>query len=58
MSEWRQPYTLSNFALDTESFTLIAWKSNSPRSSICTSRCTPVVVSSETPTMASATMAQ
>ncbi len=30
MSEWRQPYLLSNFDLVTESFTLIAGKSSLP----------------------------
>merc|ERR1719253_2137334 len=50
-SEWRQPYTLSNFDLVTQSFTLIAGKSSVPLSAIEISRCTPVVVSSDTPTM-------
>ncbi len=30
MSEWRQPYLLSNFDLVTESLTLIAGKSSEP----------------------------
>ncbi len=37
--------------LVTESFTLIAGNSSSPRSCIWYSRCTPVVVSSDTPRM-------
>ena len=52
-SEWRQPYTLSNFDLVTQSFTLIAGKRSSPLSAIWMRRWTPVVVSSETPTMRS-----
>merc|ERR1719198_966417 len=48
-SEWRQPYTLSNFDLVTQSLTLIAGKSSVPLSDIEIRRCTPVVVSSETP---------
>merc|ERR1719231_1433452 len=52
-SEWRQPYTLSNLDLVTQSLTLIAGKSSSPLSAIWMRRCTPVVVSSETPTMRS-----
>src|ERR1043165_6897619 len=48
-SEWRQPYRLSNLLLVTESLTLIAGNSNSPRSCILYSRLTPVVVSSVTP---------
>merc|ERR1719198_2472500 len=51
-SEWRQPYTLSNFDLVTQSLTLMAGKSRVPLSAIWIRRCTPVVVSSETPTMA------
>merc|ERR550537_1654018 len=47
--EWRQPYTLSNLDLVTQSFTLIAGKSSSPFAAISLSRCTPVVVSSLTP---------
>ena len=39
----------------TESLTLMAGNSSSPRSSIWWSRCTPVVVSSLTPTMAGTT---
>merc|ERR1719199_2202932 len=50
-SEWRQPYTLSNLDLVTQSLTLIAGKSSSFLSAIAIRRCTPVVVSSETPTM-------
>src|ERR1019366_8751319 len=49
ISEWRQPYLLSNLDLVTASFTLMAGKSSSPLCSISFSRCTPVVVSSETP---------
>merc|ERR1711966_209841 len=37
-SEWRQPYTLSNFDLVTQSFTLIAGKSSVPLSAIEISR--------------------
>src|SRR6201996_4333626 len=48
-SDSRQPYRLSNLLLVTESFTLIAGTSSVPCSSILYSRCTPVVVSSETP---------
>ncbi len=51
MSEWRQPYLLSNFDLVTESFTLIAGNSSDPALCISYSRCTPVVVSSVTPLM-------
>mmetsp|Transcript_993 Transcript_993/g.3120 ORF Transcript_993/g.3120 Transcript_993/m.3120 type:complete len:294 (-) Transcript_993:17-898(-) len=50
-SEWRQPYTLSNLDLVTASFTLIAGNRSLPWSAICWRRCTPVVVSSDTPTM-------
>merc|ERR1719163_450127 len=52
-SEWRQPYTLSNFDLVTQSLTLIAGKRSSPLSAITMRRWTPVVVSSDTPTMRS-----
>merc|ERR1719337_813691 len=48
-SECRQPYTLSNFDLVTQSFTLIAGNKSSPFAAISLSLCTPVVVSSETP---------
>src|SRR5215475_8923220 len=51
MSEWRQPYLLSNFDLVTESLTLIAGNSSAPALCISYSRCTPVVVSSVTPLM-------
>src|SRR5437660_1488129 len=54
ISEWRQPYLLSNFDLVTESLTLIAAKSRSPVSASWYRRCTPVVVSSVTPLMPSA----
>merc|ERR1719311_1241386 len=47
--EWRQPYTLSNFDLVTQSFTLMAGNKSSPFAAISLSRWTPVVVSSETP---------
>src|ERR1039458_5345474 len=53
ISEWRQPYLLSNFDLVTASFTLIAGNSSEPSRSISYSRCTPVVVSSVTPLMPS-----
>src|SRR5512135_2555466 len=49
LSDSRQPYRLSNFDLVTESFTLIAGTSSLPSCCILYSRCTPVVVSSETP---------
>src|SRR5207245_1484354 len=58
MSECRQPYLLSNFDFVTESLTLIAGNSKSPRSCIWYSRCTPVVVSSVTPLMPLATSVQ
>merc|ERR1719420_14617 len=48
-SECRQPYTLSNFDLVTQSFTLIAGNKSSPLAAISFKRCTPVVVSSLTP---------
>merc|ERR1719420_493727 len=47
--ECRQPYTLSNFDLVTQSFTLIAGNKSSPLAAISFKRCTPVVVSSLTP---------
>ena len=50
-SEWRQPYTLSNFDLVTQSLTLIAGKSSVALVGHRMRRCTPVVVSSDTPTM-------
>merc|ERR1719486_1570698 len=50
-SECLQPYRLSNLDLVTESFTLMAGKSSSPFFSITYRRCTPVVVSSDTPNM-------
>src|SRR5664280_3481477 len=49
ISEWRQPYLLSNLDLVTASFTLMAGNNNVPSRSISYRRCTPVVVSSETP---------
>merc|ERR1719261_1210042 len=48
-SEWRQPYTLSNLDLVTQSFTLIAGNKSSPLLAISFKRWTPVVVSSLTP---------
>ena len=54
MSEWRQPYLLSNLDLVTESLTLIAGNSSVPARSNSYSRCTPVVVSSVTPMIAGA----
>merc|ERR1719310_2012176 len=48
-SEWRQPYTLSNLDLVTQSFTLMDGNKSSPVLAISLKRCTPVVVSSETP---------
>merc|ERR1719511_471257 len=47
--ECLQPYTLSNLLLVTQSFTLIAGKSNSPLAAISFNLCTPVVVSPLTP---------
>merc|ERR1719446_479031 len=52
--EWRQPYTLSNLDLVTQSLTLMAGNSNSPLAAISFRRCTPVVVSSLTPWHAAA----
>merc|ERR1739844_204429 len=49
VNECRQPYTLSNFDLVTQSLTLMAGKSNSPFAAISFKRCTPVFVSSLTP---------
>mmetsp|Transcript_25118 Transcript_25118/g.28621 ORF Transcript_25118/g.28621 Transcript_25118/m.28621 type:complete len:204 (-) Transcript_25118:518-1129(-) len=49
-NECLHPYKLSNLDLVTESFTLIAGKRSFPSFSIVYKRCTPVVVSSETPT--------
>src|SRR5580658_7843143 len=48
-SDSRQPYRLSNFDFVTESFTLMDGTSSLPCSCILYNRCTPVVVSSETP---------
>merc|ERR1719510_2842154 len=48
-NECRQPYTLSNLLLVTQSLTLMAGNSSSPLAAISFSRCTPVVVSSLTP---------
>src|SRR5271165_2695459 len=53
ISEWRQPYRLSNLDFVTESLTLIAGNRSSPVSTISYSRWTPVVVSSVTPLMPS-----
>src|SRR6266700_3111889 len=49
ISECRQPYLLSNLDLVTESLTLIAGNRSVPAFAISYSRCTPVVVSSVTP---------
>src|ERR1700691_1451961 len=57
-SDSRQPYRLSNFDLVTESFTLMAGPNTLPCSIILYSRCTPVVVSSETPRHSAATLCQ
>src|ERR1017187_5762928 len=57
-SDSRQPYKLSNFDFVTESFTLIAGTSSLPCSIILYKRCTPVVVSSETPRHSFATLCQ
>merc|ERR1719276_352751 len=48
-NECRQPYTLSNFDLVTQSLTLMAGNKSSPLDAISFKRCTPVVVSSLTP---------
>merc|ERR1719258_458497 len=48
-SECRQPYTLSNLDLVTQSLTLIAGNNSSPLLAISFKRWTPVVVSSLTP---------
>jgi hypothetical protein len=58
VSECRQPYRLSNLDFVTESLTLIAGKRSVPAFIISYRRCTPVVVSSETPRIASATFVQ
>merc|ERR1719401_20100 len=47
--ECLHPYTLSNFDLVTQSFTLMAGNKSSPLAAISFNRCTPVVVSSLTP---------
>merc|ERR1719399_1975058 len=47
--ECRQPYTLSNLDLVTQSLTLMAGNKSSPLEAISFKRCTPVVVSSLTP---------
>jgi hypothetical protein len=52
------PYLLSNFDLVTESLTLIAGKSSSPRCASSYRRWTPVVVSSVTPMMPAAALVQ
>src|SRR6185437_5308105 len=57
-SDSRQPYRLSNFDLVTESLTLIAGTSNLPASASWYRRCTPVVVSSDTPRHSDATFFQ
>src|SRR6266568_4881473 len=54
MSEWRQPYLLSNLDLVTESLTLMAGNSRVPSVARSYRRCTPVVVSSVTPMMPAA----
>ena len=48
-SEWRQPYTLSNLDLVTESLTLMAGTISVLLACISYRRFTPVVVSSEMP---------
>src|ERR1700709_197259 len=58
MSEWRQPYLLSNFDLVTESFTLIAGKRSLSSLANSYRRWTPVVVSSVTPWNPAATLVQ
>src|SRR5690606_31854956 len=57
-SDSRQPYRLSNLLLVTESLTLIAGTSSLPCSASWYRRCTPVVVSSETPFQPSTTVCQ
>ena len=49
-----QPYLLSNFDLVTESFTLMAGNGSVPFCIRSYKRCTPVVVSSESPLMPAA----
>src|SRR5215472_913509 len=56
ISECRQPYLLSNLDLVTESLTLIAGNCSVPDLAISYSRCTPVVVSSVTPSTCAATL--
>src|ERR1039458_9018265 len=57
-SDSRQPYKLSNLDFVTESLTLMAGTSSFPPSCILYSRCTPVVVSSETPRHSFTTLCQ
>merc|ERR1719172_307455 len=52
--EWRQPETVANLDLVTQSLTLMAGKRSSPLVAISFKRCTPVVVSSLTPWQAAA----
>ncbi len=54
----RHPYRLSNLDFVTESFTLNAGNNSLPSSCIWYRRCTPVVVSSDTPRTSSATRCQ
>src|SRR5438309_4228381 len=57
-SDSRQPYRLSNLDFVTESLTLIAGTSSLPMAFIWYRRCTPVVVSSDTPRQALTTPCQ
>src|SRR6185437_1880520 len=57
-SDSRQPYRLSNLLLVTESLTLIAGISSDFASANWYRRCTPVVVSSETPFQSLTTVCQ
>src|SRR5436305_14310441 len=57
-SDSRQPYRLSNLDFVTESLTLTAGTSSLPASCILYRRCTPVVVSSETPRQSFTTACQ
>ena len=54
--ECLQPYKLSNFDFVTESFTLMAGKRSSPLAAMTYNLWTPVVVSSDTPIMRSASL--
>mmetsp|Transcript_8603 Transcript_8603/g.12688 ORF Transcript_8603/g.12688 Transcript_8603/m.12688 type:complete len:237 (-) Transcript_8603:329-1039(-) len=57
-SECLHPYTLSNLDLVTQSFTFTPGNFNFPVFAISINRCTPVVVSSDTPLMCGTTLCQ